>query len=166
VNARSAFDLRRPIPVTLAVAIAIYVIVPTCIRSRAEARFSQCQNLAFQHSGSHVSDVAYLDEHFNVICVASCPSCSHPDAELGFVICESGKPPLYGVTAADIPPSALDQARVHQYSYKATPRYRALRKSFSHPHDVAFRDVLLAQQQAWIASSAPASSEIAESQRP
>jgi hypothetical protein len=155
MQARSTVKLRGLIPITVVLAIATYVIVPEYIRARAEARASQCQNLLFQHSGSHLADVVWLDGNLQVTGVSSCPLCNHPDAELAFVICEAGKEPVYGLTAADIPRATVDRARRQLDSYKAAPRYHALRKSFSTLRDVAMRDRLFQDRQTMRSARTP-----------
>ena len=161
--ARSKLRIRPTIPITLALGFAVYAIVPEIIRARAEARASMCQNLCFNHSGSHVADVVWLDGDFHVTGVSSCPLCSHPDAELDFVVCKPGMEPAYGLTESDVPQATVDQARLQLYSYKATPRYHALRKRFSTPGAVAQRDWVFMHQKSVRAARAPDSTPLPDS---
>ena len=106
---------------TFTVVALICVLIPEVQRARDLARHTQCHNNLFQHSGSHPTDVVYLNGEFEVDQVYSCPVCSRFDGALCFV--REGKE----ILTEDLPESVVLQAVAELERYKQSPSYQRIR---------------------------------------
>ncbi|HUG93320.1 MAG TPA: hypothetical protein VML55_20940 [Planctomycetaceae bacterium] len=129
----------------LALAFALYFVVPAAEEARELARLTPCRNVLFQHSGSHPCDLVSVDRDWRVVNVSSCPLCSNPDAPLAFfAVGEDGDCEWIGTEVeVDVPDAVVSEARQRLEIYKRWPDYQRAREHYSAPSYEKFREQLL-----------------------
>jgi len=123
------FPLRLPLAfVTQSLAVFFVALSPAVMDARATARWANCTNNLYQHSGAHYWDAVYLDRDWKVTGVSACRLCSVPAKfpllQAEFYI-ERGEPEP--VAQSLIPETTLLEARYWLDRYKQTDWFRGIR---------------------------------------
>lgn len=121
---------------TLLCALWMQVVVP----AREAARRTVYTNNLYQHSAYHPYDMVSLDQHGDVVSVASCPTCSTSAAPILYLNASG-----VFVEEVELSPQTVDAARQKLLRYKAEPRYRRIRGLFLHADEPQAEQIARAQ---------------------